>query len=84
MGDDGQAGDSSGTWAGSSDSAQSWSGGTSISLGGIDVEGPERDGPLLGGMELDVAGSTADPVLWSFQGDPDGREICRLHRVTAP
>lgn len=79
MGGDGDAGGGNGTWAGSEQSAQSWSGGAAVSLGGIVSDGTE-----FGGMELDVTGSTADPVLWSFQGDPDAREVCRLHRVTAP
>ena len=79
MGGDGEAGAGQGTWTGAEDSAQSWSRGTAVSLGGIVAGGTE-----FGGMELDVTGSTADPVLWSFQGDPDGRDVCRLHRVATP
>jgi hypothetical protein len=80
MGGDGDAGGGKGTWDGSEGSAQSWSGGTAVSLGGTDPVAQE----LGGGTELDVTGSAADPVLWSFQGDPDGREVCRLHRAATP
>jgi hypothetical protein len=79
MSSDGQQGDGKGTWIGGQDSAQSWSGGTTVSLGGTEVDGSE-----FGGVELDVTGSAADPVLWSFRGDADDREVCRLHRVTTP
>jgi hypothetical protein len=79
MGGDGEAGGGKGTWVGSEVSAQSWSGGTAVSLGGTDPLAQE-----LGGTELDVTGHTTDPVLWSFQGDPDSREVCRLHRVATP
>lgn len=80
MGGDGGSDGGQGTWTGSERSVQSWSGGTAVSLLGTDTEGADIDGMGMG-MELDVTGSTADPVLWSFQGDADSREVCRLHRV---
>ena len=76
MGYDEQQGSGTGDWTGSKELVQNWSGGTSVALESAGV-----DDMSFGEAELDVTGSTADPVLWSYEGDPDDDEVCLLHRV---
>ena len=60
----GSAENSSGRWNLASDT---WSGGTGISLTADDVS------------ELDATGPSQAPVLWSYFGNPDSTDVCRLH-----